>query len=265
MAVLLAAALVLSACSSGAKETEKPKAPEAPKPTAKTTLTYAQAGGVNNLDTIPGPTTYPAGYEVALSIYEGLVSFNDQMKINPRLAESWTTSPDGLTWTFKLKSGIKFHDGTDFNADAAKKVLDRLVDPKRNTANRGMWDPITDVKVVDGTTLQIVTKVPHGVMLNALAHGTAGMFSPAALEKFGDKFGLNPVGTGPYKLEKFEPNQSVTLVRNDAYWGPKAAFEKLIFKAVPDAAARISMLETGEADVIASVPAQDVARLQGNA
>lgn len=265
-ALLLSGAILLSACGSGTKDQPKSTAPtvEAPKP-AKTSLVYAQAGGVNNLDTIPGPTTYPAGYEVAMSIYEGLVSFDDQMQIQPRLAQSWKVSDDGLTWTFKLRSGVKFHDGTDFNAEAAKKVLDRLVDPKRNPANRTMWDPITEVKAVDATTLQIMTKVPHGVMLNALAHGTGGIFSPAALEKYGDKFGLNPVGTGPYKLEKFEPNQQVVVVRNDQYWGGKGAFEKITFKAVPDAAARISMLETGEADVIASVPAQDVPRLKGNA
>jgi peptide/nickel transport system substrate-binding protein len=159
---------------------------------------------------------------------------------------------------------VKFHDGTDFNAAAAQKVLERLVDPKRNTANRTMWDPITQVKAVDPTTVQIVTKEPHGVMLNALAHGTAGMFSPTAQEKYGDQFALNPVGTGPYKLEKIEPNQQVVLVRNDQYWGTKPAMERLIFKAVPDAAALISMLETGEADVISAVPAQDVARLKGN-
>ncbi len=269
LALFLSAALLAAGCasSSGNKDSGQSGQPannSQPAKPAKTTITYAQAGGVNNLDTIPGPTTYPAGYEVALSIYEGLVSFDDQMKIQPRLAQSWTISPDGLTWTFKLKSGVKFHDGTDFNAEAAKKVLDRLVDPKKNTANRTMWDPITEVKAVDPTTLQIITKTPHGVMLNALAHGTGGMFSPAALEKFGDKYPLNPVGTGPYKLEKFEPNQEVVLVRNDQYWGAKPAYEKLIFKAVPDAQARISMLESGQADVIASVPAQDVARLKGN-
>lgn len=265
LTLLMVAALLVSACGKGTKDgTPDPgKAPDPAKP-VKTTLVYAQPGGVNNLDTIPGPTTYPSGYEVALSIYEGLVSFDADMKIQPRLAESWTTSPDGLTWTFKLRSGIKYHDGTDFNAEAARQVLERLVDPKRNPANRTMWDPISEVKAVDATTLQIVTKVPHGVMLNALAHGTGGMFSPAALAKHGDKYGLNPVGTGPYKLESFEPNQQVTLVKNEQYWGTKPAFEKLVFKAVPDAAARISMLETGQADVISAVPAQDVARLKGN-
>jgi ABC-type transport system substrate-binding protein len=263
--VVLSAALMLTACSGGKSTGEGGQAKPADSPkAAKTQLVYAQAGGVNNLDTIPGPTTYPAGYEVSMMIYEGLVTFDDQMTIQPQLAESWKVSDDGLTWTFKLKSGVKFHDGTDFNAEAAKKVLDRLVDPKRNPANRTMWDPITEVKAVDPTTLQIITKTPHGVLLNALAHGTGGMFSPTAQEKAGDQFGLKPIGTGPYKLEKFTPNQEVVLTRNDQYWGTKPAYEKVDFKAVPDAAARISMLETGEADVIASVPPQDVARLKSN-
>lgn len=268
VAAFLSVAVLLSACS-GTKQADPPApsggSPVAPAPKpVKSAIVFAQAGGVNNLDTIPGPTTYPAGYEVALSLYEGLVTFDEEMKVKPRLAESWTTSADGLTWTFKLRAGVTYHDGTDFNATAAKAVLERLVDPARNPANRTMWDPIIEVKAVDATTLAIITKQPHGIMLNALAHGTGGMFSPTALEKHGDKYGLNPVGTGPYKLESFEPNQEVVLVRNDQYWGTKSGFEKITFKAIPEAAARISMLERGEADVISSVPAQDVERLKAN-
>jgi ABC-type transport system substrate-binding protein len=233
-------------------------------PAAAQTLTYAQSVAVTAMDTA-GPTigtVYPAGYEGMFLVYDNLVRFTEKMAIEPQLATEWSTSADGRTWTFKLRRGVTFHDGTPFNADAVVFHVERQIDPKANGSNRPLWDPIASVKKIDDATVAITTHKPYGALLNTLAHGSGGIVSHDAVKKHGANFKLNPVGAGPYMLEKWDVGSELTLKRFDGYWGGKAPFARIVLKHVPDPATRLAMIQSGQADVINAVPVESVAQIQ---
>ncbi len=222
------------------------------------TLTFAQSVAVTDLGPAYGAfLNYPAGYEVAFVLYDRLVTFDPELNIVPQLATSWETSEDGRTWTFHLREGVTFHDGTPFNADAVKFNVERMLDPERNTTNRPIWSPISGANVVDDLTVQITTTEPYAMLLNTLAHGSGAMVSPTAIEKNGDEsMTTNPVGAGPYMLESFNPGQEVVLKAYDGYWGGKPALDRIVFQYVPEASTRVSALRSGKVDVIDSVSPQ---------
>ncbi len=233
-------------------------------PAGAQTLTYAQNVAVTAMDTA-GPTigtVYPAGYEGMFLIYDGLVRFTEKMTIEPQLATEWSTSADGRTWTFKLRRGVSFQDGTPFNADAVVFHVERQMDPKGNASNRPLWDPIAGIRKVDDYTVAITTHTPYGALLATLAHGSGGIVSPEGVRKHGANFKLNPVGAGPYMVEKWDVGSEVVLKRFDGYWGGKPPFARIVLKHVPDPATRLAMLQSGQADVINAVPVESVGQLQ---
>ena len=237
-------------------------APQAPNPRFGGSLVFAQNQPIKSIDSI-NPQTYPAGYEAVYTIYDGLVAFDPQLKIVPALAESWERSGDNLTWTFHLRKGVKFHDGTPFNAQAVEAHVRRIQDPKNGSPNKNLWDHIKGVKVVDDSTIQLSTEKPFGPMLTYLAHGSGGIPSPDAVAKAGDQYPQKAVGTGPYKLGAFNPGTELTLVRNDSYWGSnKPKLDKITMKAVPEVASRVMMLDTGEADLINDPPPEEAGRIE---
>lgn len=195
-------------------------------------------------------------------IYEGLVYADEKNEIHPCLAERWEASADGKTWTFYLRKGVKFHDGTDFNAQAVKASLERLLDPAQKSNRRYLYTNIGEVRVVSPDVVQIVTKEPSGVLLALLAFGGAHVISPAAIEKYGADLAQHPLGTGPYKLKSLSGSDSITLERFDGYWGGKPYLDEIEFVVVREDATRVTMLETGQADAIVNVPAQDIERLK---
>lgn len=123
------------------------------------------------------------------------------MKLQNVLAESYTVSPDGLVYTIKLHSGVKFQDGTDFNAEAVKANLDRASNPDNHLKRYNLYKNIASTEAVDPTTVKITLKQPFSAFINILAHPATAMISPAALKKYGKDIGFHPVGTGPYKLD----------------------------------------------------------------
>ena len=137
---------------------------------------------------------------VAKSFYQGLMGFDKNMKMAPVLAESYTASKDGLSYTFKLKKGIKFQDGTDFNAEAVKANFDRVTNPDNKLKRYALYKNITKTEAVDASTVRFTLKEPFSAFVNTLAHPSAVIISPAALQKFGKTIGQNPVGTGPFKF-----------------------------------------------------------------
>lgn len=209
---------------------------------------------------------YPAGYEVAFVLYDRLVTFDENLAFQPQLAESWTISDDQKSMTFKLRAGAKFHDGTPIDAAAIKFNIERMMDKEINNTNRPLWDPIAGADVVDATTVTIRTKEPYALMLNTLAHGSGAMLSPTAIEANGQESETqNPVGSGPYKLESFSPGQEVVLTRFDDYWAGKPALDKVVFRYIPEAATRVSALQTGSVDVIDGVPSHLISQIDSDA
>ncbi|WP_135556514.1 ABC transporter substrate-binding protein [Paenibacillus cymbidii] len=264
---------VLAGCTTkdSASGTPSPSASSAspqqsPAATTKDSIVYAQSVAITSLDTAGAqPQGYPSGYEAAFAIYNGLVKFDESLGFQPSLAEKWTTSDDGLTWTFTLRQGVTFQDGTPFNADAVVGYYTKMLDKTYNVGSITLWAPIDKI-VKDGDySVKIVTKEPYGGLLNTLAHGSALIPSPAALTKYGKDIGLNPVGTGPYMLDKFQPGTELTLKAYDNYFGGKPLYKQITYKYVGDAAGRIAALKSGQADVIDAVPVEMADDLKSNA
>ncbi len=203
--------------------------------------------------------------QIAMNLTDRLTEFAVDMTVRPGLAESWSTSADKLTWTFKLRKGVKFHDGTALDAAAVKFNFDRILDEKKPVKRRTFYTDITGVRVVDATTIQFTTKKPFGPLPALLATTGASILSPKALRELGDKIATQPVASGPFVFEQWLPGDQVVLKRNENYWNGAPKLEKVIFKTVKEAGTRVAMLETGQADVIEHVVPAEMKRLSTNA
>ena len=234
---------------------------------AGSTLTYGQSTAVLTLDPAHGAfTAYPGGYEAALCIYDRILDFNADMQITPQLAESFDMAEDLMSATIKLRSGVKFHDGTTVDAAAIKANIERMVDKERNPTNRPLWDPIESAEASDDLTVIIRLTQPFSQLPNTLAHGSGAIVSPAAIEEHGDdQIATNPVGAGPFKLASFSPGQELVVEAFEDYWGGKPNVDRIVFKAIAEAATRIAALKTGGVNVIDQVPPALVSQLEADA
>lgn len=206
----------------------------------------------------------------AMLIYDTLIVQGNDLKYHPSLAESWEASPDGKSYTFKLKRGVKFHDGTPFNAAAVKANFDRIARPEAkatfSVSIRGLYQ---ETQVVDDSTARLVLNQPYAPLLDGLAEAFYSMVSPAAVQKFGQDFDRNPVGTGPFAFQEWAAKSHVTLKKNPDYnWGSSffshqgAAFlDQVGFRLVTESATRLATLETGEIQLSEEIPPIEVDRL----
>ncbi|HHW42047.1 MAG TPA: ABC transporter substrate-binding protein [Syntrophomonadaceae bacterium] len=232
---------------------------------AKDTLVFAQGADPRGLD--PALVDDGESAKVIANVFETLVKYKeDSTEIEPCLATSWEKSADGKEWTFKLRRGVKFHDGTDFDAYAVKFTVDRQL-PPQVTADMPYasftFGPVKEVQVVDKYTVKFILKEPYAPFLANLAMSLAApIVSPAAVKKYGDDFTNNPVGTGPYKFVKWDKGQQVVLEANPNYWGPQPKMKKVVFKIVKENSVRASDLITGAVDIIDGVDPNDVAKLE---
>lgn len=202
---------------------------------------------------------------VAKSFYQGLFGFDKDMKLVNVLAESYTVSQDGLTYTIKLHPGVKFQDGTDFNAAAVKVNLDRASNPDSHLKRYNLFKMIADTEAVDANTVKITLKAPFSAFINNLAHPSAVMISPAALSKYGKDIGFHPVGTGPYALEQWNQTDFVKVKKFDGYWKKgEPKLDTITWRPVVDNNTRAAMLQTGEADLAYPVPYEQAALLEKN-
>ncbi len=193
---------------------------------------------------------------MAKSFYEGLFGFDRNMKLIPVLAESYTASEDGLTYTIKLKKGIKFQDGTDFNAEAVKVNFDRVTNPENKLKRYGLYSIIAKTEPLDDATVRITLKEPFSAFINDLAHPSGVMISPAALKQWGSKdIAFNPVGTGPFKFGEWKATDYLKVAKNENYWRkgyPKV--DTITWKPVVDNNSRAALMQTGEAQFTFPVP-----------
>jgi ABC-type transport system substrate-binding protein len=227
------------------------------------TLTFATGADPDSLD--PQNTQSNPGEQINRMMFENLVRFNAKMQLEPGLAESWTSSKDGLTWTFKLRKGVKFHDGTPFDAKAAKYFLDRVLGDEK-PFKASLYTPIVQsAEAVDPTTLRVVLKQPFAAFLFNIAHSAGGIVSPAAHQKWGKDLTLHPSGTGPFKFVEWVKGDHVTIERNDAYWAGAPNLDRIVIKTVREDQARVLMLESGGADVILNIPTEEIPRLRKDA
>src|SRR5262245_8605139 len=173
-------------------------------------------------------------------------------RVGPNLATSWKNIDD-TTWEVKLRQGVKFHDGTPFTAKDVKATFDRVLDPAKKMTARGNHAKIKSVEVVDDHTVRFKTDGPYPLFVERL---TAQVMESDKVirEKGHDFMQENPIGTGPYKLVKWNRKQDHLLVRNDDYWGPKPAFKYVKIRIIPEKATEIAELLSGGVDIIKAVP-----------
>jgi peptide/nickel transport system substrate-binding protein len=216
-----------------------------------------------------------AGY-VDSAVMDELVEYKKgTTNVGPGLATKWKISKDGKTYTFFLRHGVKFQDGTPFNANTYVKDLDRLLNP--SNPNYVLKTPgvqsfieftyglVKTYKATSKYTVQIKLKQPFGPFLSSLAMVWSGVMSPTAVSKNGDAGVLqHPVGTGPYQFVEWVKNDHITLQANPHYWGKKPKIKRIIFQVVPDASVRLLKLQRGEAQIDADVTTQDVISSAGS-
>lgn len=269
LAMLFMIGAVLTGCTSAPSEDagstgnkEKAESEGAAKGAEGGELIIAVLSDATQLDPHKG-TDIPSANVYHGKIYEGLVSQDEKMEIQPALATEWKKLDD-LTWEFKLREGVKFHDGTEFNADAVKKTIERVLDPAVASPRAKLFEMITEINVIDPHTIQFKTEYPFAPLLANLAHYSGGIISPKAIDEKGDTLGQNPAGTGPFKFDSWTPGSELRLVKNEEYWGEKAKVDSVVYKVVPEDATRIAMVETGEAHLAEPVPVTDVERIEAS-
>lgn len=224
------------------------------------TLVIARAEDAQSLD----PTqsgSFASGDTMAL-IYDTLTALDMEGKVVPNLAESWEVSADGKTYTFRLRQGIKFHDGTTLDAAAVKAHFDRTIDPKTGGRSAGWIDQLQSTTVVDPQTVTMVLKNPWAPLLATLTVSAFGIPSPTAVQAKGQNFGQNPVGSGPFMFKEWVPGDHITLVKNPNYqcYLPyvtnKAApyLDQVVWRVIPETQSQIAALEAGEVQLLNLAP-----------
>ena len=231
-----------------------------------TDLNFCQSVPVTSLAPMgKQPQGYPSGYEAAFAVYSGLVRLAPDMSFQPDLARRWSVAADGTTWTFQLRTGVRFHDGSAFGADDVVGYFTKLLDPDYNLSAYSLWSPIASVRRVDERTVRITTKKPYSALLNALAHGS-GLIPNRALVAAGEaKAALHAVGTGPYKLSSFTPGSRLVLAKNRSYFGTLPPHETITFTYVGDPSGRLAALEAGQAQMIDALPVEQAKSVTLNA
>jgi peptide/nickel transport system substrate-binding protein len=202
------------------------------------------------------PTANPAAAisEVLYgNVFEGLVQFAADGSAAPRLALSWEISADGLTYVFHLKSGVRFHDGSEFDAAAAKYSLERILAPGSTNPQRARLRAIRAIEVVDPLTLRLLLSRRSGGLLQSLAFGSAVMVSRASVMNNA----VRPIGTGPFRFLRWRRGDSITLERNPDYRGPPAQLSQVTFKFITDPTAAFAALMAGDVDAFANYPAPE--------
>ncbi len=187
------------------------------------------------------------------NVFEGLVAIDRAGKIVPKLATSWTVSPDGLVYTFTLRPGAAFHDGAPFTAADVKFTLERALAADSKNAQKWIFQPIAAIETPDAATVKITLKQVAANFLYGLAWGDAVIFS----QRSAATNATNPVGTGPYKFDRWTRGDRLSLVASQAWWGGKVAIPRATFRFVNDAQAQVAGIRSGDCDALSNLAAPE--------
>ncbi|MEG4283857.1 ABC transporter substrate-binding protein [Microcoleus sp. A006_D1] len=287
LALVFGMAVILSNCST-TSNTVSNNSPTATTPgtVPAGALVYGAGGPPVNLE--PGNVTDGNSVIAIDQIYNRLTDFKPgTVELAPSLATEWSSSTDGKTWTFKLRSGVKFHDGTDFDAEAVKFNVDRWWDAKNPDGYREsgktyqIWKDffagfkgdkdslVKEVTVVDKSTIKFVLNRPFAAFPAAIGSGYFGIASPAAVKKAGAKYGTPgslAVGTGPFVFKEWRSGDRIILEKNPNYWKtgtPKV--NQLVLRFVDDPAARLAQLRAGQLDFTVDLTPDQLKEVQADA
>ena len=233
------------------------------------TLVFGQAQDTVSLD----PNDIEDGFSVnnTSNMYDTLVRFRaDNTQIEPSLAESWTVSSDGLVWTFKLRRGVKFHDGTVFNAEAVKFTYERQIDKKHpyfpgNAPYASFtYQNVKSVTAVDANTVRFNLSAPFAPFLTNMAMFSTAVVSPTAVKKWGKDFFKHPTGTGPFRFVEWVQKDHITMQANRDYWASRPCVDRLIIRGIPDNTVRLLEMEKGSIQMMDQVNPPDYERIRKN-
>ena len=244
---------------------------ETTPPVTEKVLIFACAGDADKLD--PADVTDGESTARTDSIFEGLVEYKEgSAEIQPCLATSWVISPDGKNMTFTLRQGVKFHDGTDFNADAVVFSFERQYNTSHPYHQYGEWaywgymfSDIQKVEKIDNYTVKIVLSRPNAAIMTSLAMFTVAIVSPANAEKWKEDAFKNPCGTGPFKFVEWVKDDHITVEAFDDYWRGAPKLDKVIYRVITDPSARLLAIQAGEIHGMEFPDPASFATIQANA
>lgn len=232
-------------------------------------LIVGQIAEPQSLD--PQVSTAVNDFRILVNIYDGLVRYADgTLEVEPALATDWTISDDGLTYTFNLREGVNFHDGTPFNAEAVKFNFDRMLDEDHPYYDTGPFplsfnfSAVDSVNVIDEHTVEFVLTEPFAPFLSNLAYPTGLIVSPQGVMDNVDDYGRNPSGTGPYRFVEWQSNTRVVVEANPDYWDGAPALEAVVFRPITDANTRVAEMLSGGIDVMVEVPPDNVGQFEAD-
>lgn len=233
-----------------------------PAAQAAGTLTIAQSQDPGSWDPIDTFLVYWGS--VGSQIFDGLIQRGPDMKLVPGLATSWEFRDNDTRIRFKLRDGVKFHDGEPFNADAVKFTFDRLLGTEGTKGpQRSNYTAIDHVEIVDPLTVDFVMKQADPVLLTKLAGYGAMIVPPKYIQEKGDDvFNLAPVGTGPFKFVEYKPKVSLTLEKFDGYWGGAPKLDKLVYRFITEPSTQLAELQAGRIDIATPIPVNLVQTIQ---
>ncbi|HSR71048.1 MAG TPA: ABC transporter substrate-binding protein [Kiloniellales bacterium] len=227
-------------------------------------LVVGQIAEPKSLD--PHVVTALNDFRILVNLYDGLVRFEDgTLQVGPGLAKSWEISEDGTRYTFHLRDGITFHDGTPFDAAAVKFNFERMLDDTHPYHDTGpfplsfFFSAVDKVTVEDRLTVAFDLKRPYAPFLSNLAYPTGLIVSPAAVREHGEAFGRQPSGTGAFRFVEWESNRRVVVERNEDYWNGPPPLEAVVFRPVTDANTRVAEMLSGGIDLMVEVPPDNLA------
>lgn len=245
--VILAAVLLAGCSNGGGSPATSAAGSDSAKQEAKS-ITVAVSGdvGLDRMD----PGAYDGSMNVHAMIYDGLVRYGAQGAIEPALAESWDISPDGKAYTFHLRRGVKFSDGSDFNADAVKFSFERWIHDPSNSLS--VASALTSLETPDEHTVKMTFDRAYYPILTELTFARpVRILSPNAVEPAGDVKGkfVKPIGTGAWMADNYKTDQEAVLVRNHNYWGEQPKLSKITLQVIPDPQSRVLALQNGSVDL----------------
>ncbi len=223
------------------------------------TLKVGLASGALSLD--PYAHNVTATNSILANVFDALISFDKDIKTHPSLAVSWS-NPKPTIWLMKLREGVKFHNGSKFSADDVVFSFNRVKNWNKS-GFKGKVSMLDSVTKVDEYTVKFVTLKPYPILLRKLTY--INILDKETLEGKSDQWiGLNPIGTGPYKLTSWSKGDHIKMSINENHWRGEAKFDKVIFRPLTNNATRVAALLSGEVDLIDKVPVVDVNRVKSN-